>query len=198
MDLSPGRRAAVVVLLATVALVGVVVIVGMATGGGDDDAGGPASTTTEATTTTTAIATVEDLGAALGCEEVHPFDGALPLPHIEGSAFCSWDGRGQAAGLHITADAEAQAGLVRYFAEQSGGWTPNGCPGDSPDWAADRFLYAIVAGDGWVVTTRDPDLRDVAIARGGEEIPSSPESVPPASYFIDGPPCGVEPELSSG
>ncbi len=194
-----GRRVvAAVVLVALAAGGGLFVAVWALGDGGTEDEAVPATTEGAITPTTPALASVDALAEALGCDETHPFEGALPLPHIEGSAFCARGGQGQAAGLHLTTDAAAQAGLVRYFDEQSGGWTPNGCDGDTPEQAIDRQLYAVVAGDGWVVTTRYPDLRDAAVAAGGEEIPSSPESVPPASYFIDGPPCGRPPLLGSG
>jgi hypothetical protein len=195
-----GRRVVALVVLAALAVgVGLFVAVWALGDGGTNDGAGDDPTTTEAdTTTTTVIDSVDALSEAIGCEGTNPFEGALAVAGVADSAYCSWEGHGQAAGLHRAVDGEAQAELVRYFDEYSGGWTPNGCDRDTPQQREDRFLYAIVSGDGWVVTTRFPDLRDAAVAAGGEEIPSSPESVPPASYFIDGPPCGLPPLLSPG
>lgn len=188
-----------VVLVALATGIGLFVAVWALGDGGSDDAAAEEADPGTSTTTAPAPTVVDSVDAlliALGCDGSvdQAFDGALPLPGIEGSALCGRDGRA-VAGIHVAADDEAMAGLLAYFDDLSGGWTPNGCPGETEEEALARARYALVAGERWVVTTSFAAVREAALAAGGEEVAFSPEVVVPASYPIAWVPCSQAPEI---
>lgn len=198
------RSAAVVALVAVLAGVGLFVGVWLLGDGGGNDpdpeadgpAGDPEDPAGEAATTT-AIASVEDLAAALGCAGVDVGDDStwVPVPDVD-SGGCGQAEGGHTAGLHVAGSAAAQEDLVAYFETSSwelpAGADPGGCPGDTPEEARARGTYHVVVGERWVVTTHD-----AAVAAEAEDVMDgapasfSPAPQPPPSY-VPGPvggPC---------
>lgn len=191
-----GRRLVAGAVLGALATgVGLFVAVWALGDGGVDDAGSE-----EAATTTPVIDSVDDLAAALGCAGVGGFGGVLAVEGVTDSGSCASADDTRAAGLHLAGDDEARDALLAYLEEHSGSWSGFvTCDGETPDQVTARVAFAVVAGPRWVVTTRYAEIRDAAVAAGGQEVPFSPvEEIPPPSYLIGGPPCGRPPQIATG
>lgn len=124
------------------------------------------------TTSDLVVSDVDDLAAAIGCDDVESAD-FVAAPDAETTHYCHLDS-GPTAILHITDGAEGhQALIAKVTADEP--WTISG-PGDT----VPRDLW-VVAGDNWVASAHDQGrVRDIAAKADGELLTSEPIGPPPS------------------
>lgn len=125
---------------------------------------------------------LDGIGEALRCDSLDEDFGMVVLEARADSAACLVDGE-PIAGIHLARNADAHDSLLSFFRQRTQGtirWPP--CPGESSEEQAERFAFWLIAGGRWLVTTRDPAIRQRALDMGGEETDFSPGDEPPGSY----------------